>query len=73
MSFEPLRELACTVREHSPSAYYWILLERSDAGEWEAITVSKDYLLTWVDAFDAGVVFLCMQVSNELIGPRQGG
>jgi len=73
MSPQTLRELAVTVRAHGPVSYYWVLIERSSAGDWEEVSVSNDYQTSWADAFDAGVVHLYRQVPNELIGPRDGG
>jgi len=44
MSPQTLRELAVTVREHGPVSYYWVLIERTSAGDWEEVSVSNDYL-----------------------------
>jgi len=33
-----------TVREHGPVSYYWVLIERTSAGDWEEVSVSNDYL-----------------------------
>jgi hypothetical protein len=72
MTNQPLRELAVTVREHGSGSFYWILIERSPAGNWQEIAVSEHYQTSWADAFDAGIVQLHTQVPDEQVGPREG-
>ncbi|MDM0109355.1 hypothetical protein QTH97_30815 [Variovorax sp. J22R24] len=72
MPSEPLRELAVTVREHGPRTFYWVLIERAPAGEWDEIAVSNDYQSSWIEAFDAGIIELYRRVPDEQGGPREG-
>lgn len=72
MTRNNLRHLSMFVNEPDPGEFFWVLHECLEANAvWIDINVSANSYLTWMAAFDEGVVQLMRMIHNEELGPRK--